>query len=184
MSDAAHPLANSGNVAGYDLAHYVGRGDPRHDGPYLDDVHAAQEDQYREARTASMKRTDEAIAKAEGDGLVSLDREREITNLKNQANKIQESDKAQEQAQKNSEKDQVPLGVAQDPVALKAWNSKSDKEKKGTDDDESKSTGSKSNSTAQAKGNTPKTAKKTTPAKKTSASSPVAKKTASSPAAK
>ncbi len=121
QNSAAHPLANSGNVSGFDLAHYVGRGDPRHDGPYLDDVHAAQEDQYREARTASMKRTDEALENVEG-GLVGLDREREIQRLRKQAEDVQNSHEAQKQAEENSREDQVPLGVAQNPEWLERWN--------------------------------------------------------------
>lgn len=51
-----------GVVNTYENAHEVIKGDPRTDGPYLDDIRAAQEDAYREARMAAM---DKAAAKTE-----------------------------------------------------------------------------------------------------------------------
>lgn len=56
--------------SGYDEPHKVIKGDPRIDGPYLDDLRAAQEDARREARTKYFDKADmatlEEVALAEG----------------------------------------------------------------------------------------------------------------------
>lgn len=108
----------------YENAHAVIKQDPRHDGPYLDDVNAAREAAYRDVRTASHKRTDEALK--EYDGLDELDRQRRVDEYNKKAEEEAHSQDAYDEAVENAKKDQVPLSVAQDHKLLQEWNNNED----------------------------------------------------------
>lgn len=51
----------------HNLAHEVEKGDPRHNGPYLDDIRAEQERAYREARMKSLEAQAKAVEQQDED---------------------------------------------------------------------------------------------------------------------